>query len=110
VTEQSTSPAPSSLDNIKPYLAELLELRAAKAKIDARLKELDPIVRPAIIGAGSLQHAGYIFKCTMKKGAVSLDKALVTAYLEKRGKKYEDFTKTGSPSSVMTVSEIPKEA
>jgi hypothetical protein len=98
-----SSPLANSLDNIKPLLEELLELTHVKKKIEARIKELNPQVRPSIEGRGSMLLGKYSFECKIGKGRKTLDTDRLSVYLADDGLNLEDFYKVGAPTSTMTV-------
>tara|TARA_R110000744_G_scaffold2592_8_gene10339 strand:- start:5911 stop:6240 length:330 start_codon:yes stop_codon:yes gene_type:complete len=104
----SAKPAALSLDNIKPALEELLELRADKADIEKRIKELDVLVRPVIEGEGKMQLGNFTFECKLQAGRKTLDKALLSVYLEAGSKTLSDFEKVGAPFTTMSVTEAAK--
>ena len=105
----STKPAATSLDNIKPALRRLLDLRADKADIERELKVLDAEVRPLIEGKGKMQLDNYIFECKMSPGRKSTDKPTLEAFLAKHGKELADFEKVGAPFTTMSVTEAAKQ-
>ena len=104
----SAKPAALSLDNIKPALEELLELRADRADIEKRIKELDALVRPVIEGEGKMQLGNFTFECKLQKGRKSVDKPALIEFLESNGKEYADFEKVGAPFTTMSVTEAAK--
>ena len=101
----STKPAATSLDNIKPALQRLLDLRADAKEIAAEIKVLDAEIRPLIEGKGKMQLGNYTFECAVQKGRKSVDKPALTRYLEENGKSYEDFEKVGAPFTTLKVTE-----
>lgn len=97
--------APQSLDNIKPLLRELLELRAEKKEIEAEIKELDSKVRPVIANRGKMQLDNFIFECKEMAGRKTLDKKALEEFLEQHGKTVADFEKQGAPFTQLNVIE-----
>tara|TARA_R110000823_G_scaffold38236_6_gene103178 strand:+ start:137 stop:466 length:330 start_codon:yes stop_codon:yes gene_type:complete len=104
----SANPAATSLDNIKPALKRLLDLRADAKDIAAEIKVLDAEVRPLIEGQGKMQMDNYIFECKVQKGRTSIDKTLLVTFLQEHGKEMADFEKVGAPFTTMSVSEAAK--
>lgn len=97
--------APQSLDNVKPLLKRLLDLRQDKKDIEAEIKELDKEVRPAIVSRGKMQLDNYIFECKEQAGRKSIDKAALADFLAQHGKSIEDFEKQGAPFTTLNISE-----
>lgn len=98
--------APASLDNIKPLLKRLLDLRMDKRDIEKEIKELDEQVRPIIAERGKMQLDNYVFECKLVAGRKSIDKTALTEFLEKHGKSMADFEKEGAPFTQMNVTEV----
>lgn len=97
--------APSSLDNLKPQIEELLELREDVKQMQAEIKELEKVVKPATVGKGKIQVGKFVFECREQAGRRTVDKDALNEFLKQHGKSYDDFTKVGSPTYVMTQSE-----
>jgi nicotinate-nucleotide pyrophosphorylase len=95
-----------SLDNIKPALKRLLELRMDKKDIEAEIKELDEQVRPIISDRGKMQLDNYVFECKQQAGRKAVNKEKLKAFLEAHGAKYEDFEEQGAPFTVLKVEEV----
>lgn len=92
-----------SLDNYKAALKERGELSVLSKKIDARIKELDAELRPALEGRGEVVAEGYSFKCAMQAGRTSIDKPALDAFLLEHGATINEFEKVGAPFTVFTV-------
>jgi hypothetical protein len=104
----SAKQATQSLDNIKPLIKRLLDLRQDKKDIEAEIKELDAEVRPVIAQRGKMQIDNYIFECKEQAGRKSIDKVALAAFLEQHGKSVEDFEKQGAPFTTLNVTEAAK--
>lgn len=96
----------ASLDNYKGMLEERGDLKVLLDKCEARIKELDVDLRPALEGRGELFHAGFSFKCALGAGRKTLDKAAVAEALTGFGLSIEDFEKEGAPFTTMTVKRV----
>lgn len=99
----------ASLDNIKPLLKRLLELRADKRDIEKEIKELDEQVKPIIADRGKMRLDNFIFECKQMPGRKTVDKAALSSFLEAHGKTLEDFEKVGSPFTQLRVEEAAME-
>lgn len=97
-----------SLDNIKPALKRLLDLRADKKDIEAEIKELDAQVRPIIAGQGKMQLDNYTFECKEQAGRKTLDKVKLAAFLEAHGKDISDFETVGKPFTTLKIDEAAR--
>lgn len=95
-------PQANSLDNVKPYFDEYADLRRAKERIEARMKELDPLVRPALDGKGAVIHNGYMFELRTNKGRKSYDYKAMAA----DGINVEDYAKVGAPSTSLYIKQV----
>jgi hypothetical protein len=104
MTKQSKQAA-ASLDNIKPQLRELLNLRAERKELDAEIKALDEEVRPIIANRGKMQLDNFIFECKEQPGRKTLDKKALEEFLSKHGKSLEDFEKQGAPFTTLRIDE-----
>jgi len=102
---KSSEQAPQSLDNMKPMIKRLLELRMDKRDIEAEIKEIEGTVKEATAGRGKMQLDNYIFETKMMAGRKTVDKAALEAFLEQHGRTYDEFTKVGAPFATLTVSE-----
>jgi len=99
----NSATAVSSLDNVKSYMDEYAELRRSAKRIETRLKELDPVIRPALEGRGAVVYNGAQFECKMVAGRKTLDKKAVEEYLSEHGADITDFEKQGAPFTQMNV-------
>lgn len=102
---KSEKQQPASLDNLRPVLKRLLDLRADKRDIEAEIKELDAQVRPVIANRGKMQLDNYIFECKEQPGRKTLDKKALAEFLEANGKSIEDFEKVGNPFTTLRIEE-----
>ena len=99
----STTQVQSSLDNYKGLMDERAELHMAKARIDARIKELDETLRPVLADRGEIVWNGYRHEVTMTAGRKTVDyKAMAEDY----GIDLDAYTKVGKPSSRYTVKAV----
>lgn len=89
----------SSLDNVKSYMDEYAELRRSKQRIEERMKELDPIIRPSLEGRGAIVYNGAQFECRVSEGRKTLDKKAVAD----AGIDLEPYMKQGAPLTTLTV-------
>lgn len=96
---------PQSLDNLKPLIKRLLDLLMDKRDIDKEIKEIEGTVKQAVADRGKMQLDNYIFECKTMPGRKTIDKAALSAFLEKHGKTVEDFEKQGAPYQQLNVSE-----
>lgn len=103
---QSTAQPANSLANYKPILKERGELADLKKRVEARIKELDEELRPALEGRGEIVAEGYSFKCTLSAGRKSLDKPLLAEFLKDYNMTVEEFEKEGAPFTTMTVKAV----
>lgn len=101
----SEQQAPMSLDNIRPVLKRVLDLRMDKKDIEKELKELEATVRPVIEGKGKLQLDNYICECKQMAGRKVLKKDALNEFLKQHGKSIEDFEELGKPYTVLRVDE-----
>ena len=92
----------NSLDNIKSYMGEYADLRKQKKALEARMKELDPLIRPALADKQSVTYAGNVFKLTTVAGRKTLDKKAV----EEAGIDLEPYYKTGAPYTTLKIEEV----
>lgn len=93
----------NSLDNLSPILGELITLRAKIKDLEARKKELEATVRPALADRGAIEHDGYVIKVETMPGRATLDRKAVEKVLEDEGYDIEDFIKRGAPFSQLTI-------
>lgn len=100
--------APNSLDNMKPLIKKLLELRMDKRDIDAEIKEIEGMVKEATADKGKMQLDNYIFECKTMAGRSTVDKPALEAFLAENGKTYAEFTKQGAPFLQLSVNEAAK--
>lgn len=84
---------------------EYADLREQKKDIEARLKELDPIIRPALDGVGNVVHGGWMYSLTVSEGRKTLDKS---ALLE-AGIDLDPYYKVGAPFTTLKIAKV-KEA
>jgi len=89
-------------DNLKPLLAEYGNLRSNKKDIDARIKELDPEVRPLLKNKGAVVVGNYMFELTENSGRKTLDKAALIA----DGIDVEKYMRVGAPFTALKVKEL----
>ena len=89
-------------DNLRPLLEEYGNLRADKKDIEARIKELDPEVRPLLKGKGAIVVGNYMFELTENAGRKTLDKAALVA----DGINIEKYMKVGAPFTALKVKEL----
>lgn len=99
-------PEANSLDNYRSMLKERGELAMLKQKVEARIKQLDEDLRPALEGRGEIVAEGYSFKCTLSKGRVSMDKEALSEFLKAHKMALEEFEKIGAPFTTMTVKAV----
>ena len=93
-----------SLDNIKGYLEEYAELKKAEKNLKARMKELDPLVRPSLADRGEVIVGDNKFECVTKPGRTSFDKkGLAADHPEIDMGAYE---KRGAPFTELRISEV----
>lgn len=92
----------ASLDNIKSYMDEYGKLSTTKKMVEARMKELDELIRPTIVGKGATVVGNFMFECTMVKGRETLDKKAV----EEAGIDLSPYYKTGAPFTMLKVKEV----
>ena len=102
---KSETVAPQSLDNLKPLIKRLLDLRMDKRDIEKEIKEIEGTVKEQIADRGKMQLDNYIFECKTMPGRKSVDKDALKEFLEKHGKSIEDFEKVGSPFAQLRVDE-----
>lgn len=96
----------STLDNHKADLKERGELAILLKKVEARIKELDTVLRPVLEGRGEVVTEGYSFKCTMQAGRMSLDKPALDEFLQQHGATINEFEKAGAPYTVFSVKPV----
>jgi len=89
-------------DNLTPLLVEYGNLRADKKDIEARIKELDPQVRPLLKNKGAIVVGNYMFELTENSGRKTLDKEALIA----DGVNIENYMKVGAPYTMLKVKEL----
>lgn len=102
---KSVNEAAQSLDNLKPLIKKLLELRMDKRDIEAEIKEIEGVVKESIADKGKMQLDNYVFECKTMAGRKTVDKPALEEFLASHGKSYEDFTKQGAPFTQLRVDE-----
>ena len=90
---KSSTEAPQSLDNMKPIIKRLLDLRADKKDLEAEIKEIEGTVKEAIADRGKMQLDNYVFECKTMQGRKTIDRPSLDAFLAQHGKSYDDFVK-----------------
>lgn len=89
---QTNNRSVSSLDNVKAAMDEMAELKGAKERIERRMKELDEVVRPALLGKGPVVYNGFQFQCSLVKGRKTYD----TKKMAEDGLPVENYAKQGA--------------
>lgn len=102
---KSAKSAPMSLDNLRPQIKRLLELRMDKRDIEAEIKEIEGTVKEVTADRGKMRLDNYVFEAKTMAGRKSIDKDALNNFLAKHGKSAEDFEKVGAPFVTLTVSE-----
>lgn len=93
---------PSSLDNAKSYFEEYGRLKSLVKDAEARMKELDELVRPALTGRGATVIGKFMFKLTESPGRKTLDKEALLA----DGVDVEKYYKVGKPFTTLKIEEV----
>jgi hypothetical protein len=101
----SSEKVQTSLDNLKPLIKKLLDLRMDKRDIDAEIKSIEGTVKEAIADKGKMQLDNYVFECKTMGGRKTVDKDALEVFLAQHGKSYDDFTKVGAPFTQLRVDE-----
>jgi predicted phage-related endonuclease len=91
-----------TLNNLHGMMDEYASIKEQIAELEARKKELDADLRPALEGRGEVYYNGYTFKCVMVPGRQTLDKKAV----EEAGIDLTPFQKQGAPFTQMTVKKV----
>lgn len=99
---QEQSSPQSSLDNVKSYLTEYADLVKVKKAAEARMKELDQIIRPALAGKGNTLVGNYVFTLTNVAGRRTIDKDALIA----DGIDVSKYEKIGNPSTKLDIKEV----
>lgn len=102
---QSAKAAAPSLDNLRPLIKRLLELRMDKRDIESEIKEIEGTVKEAVADRGKMRLDNYVFECKTMPGRKSIDKPSLAAFLAEHGKTIEDFEKQGAPFPQLRVEE-----
>lgn len=92
----------SSLENLKPIALGVAELTERIKELQAKKKELEEELRPALEGHGPVQFDEYIVECKVQPGRKTLDKSAV----EEAFGDLSDFYKTGKPFTVLSVKKV----
>ena len=91
-----------NVDNIRPHLIEYGEAKAEVDRLNAVMKQLGEVIRPALVDKGVITIAPYTFEVNMMKGRKTLDKkAMVEAGID-----LEPFEKVGAPFTKLVVKDI----
>jgi len=101
----STEQAKQSLDNLRPLIKKLLDLRADKRDIEKEIKQIEGTVKSSIADRGKMQLDNYIFECKTMPGRKSIDKDKLAEFLAAHGKTVADFEKQGAPYPQLNVAE-----
>lgn len=93
----------SSNDNFTAALERYAELAVTKKAIEAEMKELGAIVKPAVLDAGGAKIAGnFMLETTEVKGRTTYDTKAAIA----DGVDLEPYKKVGAPYVQMKVKEL----
>jgi len=90
-----------NMDNIMPHLVEYAEIKTSMKDMTARLKELDPVIRPMLVDKGVIEAGDHTFEVTMMKGRKTLDRKA----MEMAGIDLEPYEKVGAPFTKLVVKE-----
>lgn len=93
-------------NELQSALVEYCEIDVEIKRLTARKKELDPMVRPALDGQGTV----LVNDCTMElktvKGRKSLDKKRLTADMTSWGRDIGEYENVGAPYTTLTVKQL----
>lgn len=95
-----------SLDNLKGYLEEYAELKKAEKNLKARMKELDPLIRPNLADRGEVIVGNSKFECVTKPGRATFDKKLLAEAHPEID--LDAYTKRGAPFTELRITEVEK--
>lgn len=80
----------------------LAEIKGVIKRLEGEAKELEEVIRPALVGRGELVYNGYSFNCKEVAGRKTLDKEAVEA----AGIDLEPFMKVGRPYTTLTIKSV----
>ena len=85
-----------------PHLIEYAAIKIKMKEMTARLKDLDPVIRPMLVDRGVVEAGEHTFEVTMMKGRKTLDRKA----MEMAGIDLEPYEKVGAPFTKLIVKEV----